>query len=110
MRKEDFRLDDVKLFDSKVFRDVIHGYVRVEHTPIWKLINTPQMQRLRRIKQLGGTYMVFPTAEHSRFVHSLGVYEIVRNIINLEQVKDHINDYEKLRELAVKMNEEEKGV
>jgi HD superfamily phosphohydrolase len=96
MRKEDFRLDDVKLFDSKVFRDVIHGYVRVEHTPIWKLINTPQMQRLRRIKQLGGTYMVFPTAEHSRFVHSLGVYEIVRNIINLEQVKDHINDYEKL--------------
>lgn len=39
------------------------------------------MQRLRRIKQLGGTYMVFHTAEHSRFSHSLGVYEMARKII-----------------------------
>ena len=67
--------------EEKVFRDPVYGYVHVYDQLIWDLIQTKEVQRLRRIKQLGGTYMVFHTAEHSRFSHSLGVYEIARKII-----------------------------
>ena len=59
----------------------MYGYVHVYDQLIWDLIQTKEVQRLRRIKQLGGTYMVFHTAEHSRFSHSLGVYEMARRII-----------------------------
>ena len=93
-------LEDYRLLDTKVFRDVVHDYIRVEYMPIWKLINTKEFQRLRRIKQLGGTSMVFPSAEHSRFVHSLGVYEITRQMIELDQVKKHLTDYERLTVLC----------
>lgn len=67
--------------EEKVFRDPVYGYVHVYDQLIWDLIQTKEVQRLRRIKQLGGTYMVFHTAEHSRFSHSLGVYEMARKII-----------------------------
>ena len=67
--------------EEKVFRDPVYGYVHVYDQLIWDLIQTKEFQRLRRIKQLGGTYMVFHTAEHSRFSHSLGVYEMARRII-----------------------------
>ena len=70
----------VKL-EEKVFSDPVYGYVHVFDKLIWDLIQTKEVQRLRRIKQLGGTYMVFHTAEHSRFSHSLGVYEMARKII-----------------------------
>ena len=81
--------------ESKVIRDNIHGNIIINYQIIWDLINTPEMQRLRRIHQLGGTFVVFPTAEHSRFTHSLGVYHLVDRIIN-EVVKDEIKPYEKI--------------
>uniref|UniRef100_A0AAX7T2F4 Deoxynucleoside triphosphate triphosphohydrolase SAMHD1 n=1 Tax=Astatotilapia calliptera TaxID=8154 RepID=A0AAX7T2F4_ASTCA len=55
-----------------VFNDPIHGHVAL-HPLLIKIIDTPQFQRLRNIKQLGGTYLVFPGASHNRFEHSLGV-------------------------------------
>lgn len=75
-----------KLPEVKVFRDPIHTYISVDYQIIWDLLSTFEMQRLRRIKQLGGTRFVFSSAEHSRFTHSLGVYEIARRLIN--EVKD----------------------
>ncbi|MBQ4164326.1 MAG: HD domain-containing protein [Turicibacter sp.] len=71
----------MKKLEEKVFRDPVYGYIHVYDQLIWDLIQTKEVQRLRRIKQLGGTYMVFHTAEHSRFSHSLGVYEMARKII-----------------------------
>ena len=71
----------MKMLEEKVFRDPVYGYVHVYDKLIWDLIQTKEVQRLRRIKQLGGTYMVFHTAEHSRFSHSLGVYEMARQMI-----------------------------
>lgn len=71
-----------KLDEEKVFKDPVHRYVRVTDKVIWDLIATPEFQRLRRIKQLGTTFFTFHGAEHSRFNHSLGVYEIVRRIIH----------------------------
>ncbi|MDX8363647.1 HD domain-containing protein [Cytobacillus sp. IB215665] len=71
-----------KLTEEKVFKDPVHRYVHVRDKVIWDLIGTAEFQRLRRIKQLGTTYLTFHGAEHSRFSHSLGVYEIIRRIID----------------------------
>jgi uncharacterized protein len=71
-----------KMQEEKVFKDPVHRYVHVRDQAIWDLIKTREFQRLRRIKQLGTTYLVFHGAEHSRFNHSLGVYEIVRRIVD----------------------------
>lgn len=56
----------------KIFNDPIHGHIEI-HPLCVKIVDTPQFQRLRSIKQLGGTYFVYPGAAHNRFEHSLGV-------------------------------------
>jgi HD superfamily phosphohydrolase len=71
-----------KLDEKKVFKDPVHKYVQVRDKVIWDLIGTSEFQRLRRIKQLGTTFYTFHGAEQSRFNHSLGVYEIVRRMID----------------------------
>ena len=76
-----------QLAEEKVFKDPVHRYVHVRYQVIWDLIKTKEFQRLRRIKQLGTLYLAFHSAEHSRFNHSLGVYEIVRRMI--ENFKDY---------------------
>lgn len=56
-------------------RDPVHGYVRLEEYA-QKVADTPQMQRLRWIKQLGLACLVYPGANHTRFEHSLGAYHL----------------------------------
>lgn len=82
--------------EHKVMRDPIHGYIHVDLQVVWDCINAAEMQRLRRIHQLGGDFQIYHTAEHSRFGHSLGVYEIVRRMVN-EVVELHaqLSEYEK---------------
>ena len=70
---------------EKVLRDPIHNYIYIQHQVILDLINTREFQRLRRIRQLGVANYVFHGAEHSRFTHSVGVYEITRKICDLFQ-------------------------
>lgn len=70
------------LAEEKVFKDPVHKYIYVQDRVIWNLINTKEFQRLRRIRQLGTSYLTFHGAEHSRFSHSLGVYEITRKIVS----------------------------
>ncbi len=56
-------------------RDPIHGFIDL--TPVEAaLVETRPVQRLRRVKQLGLTHLVYPGAEHSRFVHSLGACHV----------------------------------
>ncbi|CAM4454622.1 unnamed protein product [Leuciscus chuanchicus] len=59
-------------FPISIFNDPIHGHIAL-HPLLVKITDTPQFQRLRHIKQLGGTYLVYPGASHNRFEHSLGV-------------------------------------
>ncbi|MFV0393033.1 MAG: HD domain-containing protein [Coprobacillaceae bacterium] len=96
MNKETFQLKDIKLPKSHVFRDAVHNYIYVEYQLILDLIDTKEMQRLRRIKQLGGTYQVYQSAEHSRFSHSLGVYYIIMMMLEDHCIGSEINDYDKL--------------
>ena len=69
--------------NEKVFRDPVHNYIHVDHPVIYKLINTKEFQRLRRIKQLGTSGFTFHGGEHSRFSHCLGAYEIARRILSI---------------------------
>lgn len=86
-----------KTNEVKVFRDPIHGYVHVELQVIWDLINSRWFQRLRRIRQLGGAYVVYHCAEHTRFSHSLGVYEIVRRMVDeIPDIQESLNDDDKV--------------
>ncbi len=94
--RKDFCLENMELHEKRVIRDAIHDYIHVDHLLIWRLINSQEMQRLRRIKQLGGTYQVFQSAEHSRFVHSLGVYQVIRKMLETECLSNYLCDYDKL--------------
>src|SRR5712691_9824932 len=49
----------------------------------WSLIETPEFQRLRRIKQLGVTEFIYPGATHTRFLHSIGVFHNARILVTL---------------------------
>ena len=55
--------------------DPIHDFIRVHDTEL-KIIDSPIFQRLRRIRQLSGAHLTYPSAQHSRFEHSLGVMHI----------------------------------
>ncbi|HEO64852.1 MAG TPA: HD domain-containing protein, partial [Spirochaetes bacterium] len=61
-------------------RDPLHGDVSLTQEE-YRLINTYEMQRLSRVKQLGLSYLVYPGATHTRFEHSIGVRWLVENII-----------------------------
>lgn len=96
MNPLNYCLEQTELKESKVFRDAIHNYIYVDQPLILELIDTPEMQRLKRIKQLGGVHQVYQSAEHSRFTHSLGVYHVVLKMINDTILKDILSDYDKL--------------
>ena len=59
-------------FYSKRFKDQVYGHIELPALCI-AVMDTPQFQRLRNLKQLGAAYFVFPGASHNRFEHSLGV-------------------------------------
>ncbi|MDF2911381.1 MAG: hypothetical protein K0Q56_2262, partial [Sporolactobacillus laevolacticus] len=83
-----------KLNEEKVFKDPVHRYIHVRDRLIWDLIGTSEFQRLRRIRQLGTTFLTFHGAEHSRFGHSLGVYEITRRVIDIFKYRSLWDDSE----------------
>ena len=83
------------LSEEKVFRDPIHGYVRVQDKVVWDCIQTREFQRLEektiRFYLNGLSYF-----RAYRFAHSLGVYEIARRMINeVEDISRTLTEYEK---------------
>ncbi|XP_076741771.1 deoxynucleoside triphosphate triphosphohydrolase SAMHD1-like [Maylandia zebra] len=79
---------------AKVFNDPIHGHIELDPLLV-KIIDTPEFQRLRNIKQLGGGYYVFPGASHNRFEHSIGVAYLAGELAKALRVKQpelDIND------------------
>lgn len=75
-------------YDS-IVRDPVHGDIPLTQEEI-KLLDTPEMQRLRDVRQLGATYLVYPGAQHSRFEHSIGTAHLATRMaesINLARDK-----------------------
>lgn len=85
----------------KVLKDPVHDEILVEDPWIWQLVNTAAVQRLRRIRQLGTSYLTFHGAEHSRFTHSLGAYETMRRVLHHLSVEYGWPGGERERKLAL---------
>lgn len=66
---------------ERSFRDPVHDFITLNDRLLLELIDTPEFQRLRRIRQLGGSYGTYHGAEHSRFGHSMGVMWIMHRIL-----------------------------
>ncbi|MDP2846357.1 MAG: HD domain-containing protein, partial [Candidatus Methanoperedens sp.] len=64
----------------KVIRDPIHDYIELDELAL-ALVETPPVQRLRRIRQLGFSNLVYPGANHTRFEHSLGTYHLAKHLV-----------------------------
>jgi len=73
----------------KILNDPIYGFTTIPNELIFDLIEHPYYQRLRRITQLGLTYLVYPGAYHTRFHHALGAMHLMQNAIKTLQSKGH---------------------
>src|ERR1700759_4323906 len=67
-----------------ILRDPVHGLVSFEaeeERVVELLMDTPEVQRLRRVRQLGVTALAFPGAEHTRFAHALGAAHVMKLLL-----------------------------
>lgn len=79
----------------KIFNDPIYGFITIPNTLIYDLIQHPYFQRLRRISQMGMSYLVYPGAHHTRFHHAIGCMHIMQKAIETLRFKGvAINDDE----------------
>jgi len=74
---------------AKIINDPIYGFIEIESGIINKLLNHPYFQRLRRISQLGLSYLVYPGAQHTRFQHALGCLHLMSKAIQQLLKKGH---------------------
>lgn len=81
----------------KIINDPVHGFITIPDELIFDLIQHPYFQRLRRIKQLGLSHLVYPGANHTRFHHALGAMHLMTKAIEVLRLKNiEITDEEKL--------------
>jgi len=67
--------------EEQVIRDPLYGFISLEKDKLaLKLIDTPEFQRLKQIRQLGVSFVTYPGANHTRFSHSLGVYHLSQKL------------------------------
>lgn len=71
-----------KVNKLKIFNDPIYGFITIPNSLIFDLIDHKYFQRLRRISQMGMTYLVYPGAHHTRFHHAMGCMHLMQNAIN----------------------------
>jgi len=81
---------------SKIINDPVHGFIEIPRGTILSLIDTAAFQRLRRIKQLGMSSLVYPGAQHTRFNHALGAMHLMRmalDVLKRKKVKISKQEY-----------------
>ena len=79
----------------KIINDPVYGFIKIPSEKIYHLVQSQQMQRLRRIKQLGLSNLVYPGAEHTRFSHSIGaMFLMTKALDGLRQKGYNITDDE----------------
>jgi HD superfamily phosphohydrolase len=86
----------LKINKRKIINDPVHGFITIYNDLIFDLMEHPFFQRLRRIKQLGMSHLVYPGANHTRFHHALGAMHLMQKAIS------------ELLKKSVEISEEEK--
>jgi HD superfamily phosphohydrolase len=82
-----------------IIYDNIHGYINIDNIAS-SIIDTSIFQRLRNIHQTGVLYLVFPTATHTRFEHSIGTYHLAKKLItNISNNQPELNITEEIPNL-----------
>lgn len=85
----------LKTNKKKIVNDPVFGFINIRSELVFDLIEHPYFQRLRRIKQLGLSCMVYPGANHTRFEHALGALHLMRSAIGILKMKgQEISDEE----------------
>ncbi|MFN7302021.1 MAG: HD domain-containing protein [Bacteroidota bacterium] len=74
-------------FREKIINDPVHGFIHVRSALVFKFIEHPWFQRLRRIRQLGLSELVYPGATHTRFHHALGAMHLMSTALDILKSK-----------------------
>ncbi|TVQ10705.1 MAG: HD domain-containing protein [Bacteroidetes bacterium] len=74
----------------KIFNDPVYGFVNIPDVELFDVLEHPYFQRLRRIKQLGLSHLVYPGALHTRFHHALGAMYLMSQALEVLKAKGHI--------------------
>ncbi len=82
-------MNSIQLNKKKIINDPVFGFINIQSELVFDLIEHPFFQRLRRIKQLGLSFLVFPGANHTRFEHALGAVHLMRQAISVLRLKGH---------------------
>lgn len=78
-----------KYYQKKIVNDPVYGFINLPDGLIYDLIEHPFFQRMRRIKQLGLTNLVYPGANHSRLQHAIGAFHLMNQAIDTIRLKGH---------------------
>jgi len=78
----------IKLKKLEIFNDPIYGFINIPTPLVFSLIAEPSFQRLRRISQMGMSYLVYPGAHHTRFHHALGCMHLMQQAVQILRIKD----------------------
>lgn len=71
----------------KIFNDPIYGFITIPNSLVYDLVQHPYFQRLRRISQMGLSYLVYPGAHHTRFHHALGAMHMMQQAVEVLRFK-----------------------
>ena len=82
-------MNNQSTISNRLFNDPIYGFISIPTGIIFDLIEHPYFQRLRRIKQLGLTHLVYSGANHDRFQHALGAMHLMQQVIKTIRDKGH---------------------
>lgn len=72
----------------KILNDPIYGFITIPNSLIFDLIQHKYFQRLRRITQMGMSYLVYPGAHHTRFHHAIGCVHLMQQVVKVLRFKD----------------------
>lgn len=92
--------------EGKSVKDKIWGMIELSK-PAVELVDCPLFQRLRSVRQLGFTYLTYPTARHTRFEHCVGVYHVVQLLLNQFERTYELSKEEKELPRPTKINKDE---
>ncbi len=101
------KVTDPSINKRKILNDPVYGFINIPSGVAFNIIEHPFFQRLRRIKQLGLTDLVYPGAVHTRFQHTLGAVHLLESAISIIRSKGHVitEDEENAVTLAILLHD-----